>query len=120
MTRQNAIWNCKNPFQGKEPRVLCVCSAGLLRSPTLAWVLGNNGCNTRACGIHDYALIEMDEVLVKWADLIIFVEESLRQQCKLDLTGKNVEVLSIPDKFEFKHPTLVKIIKEQLKEKELM
>jgi predicted protein tyrosine phosphatase len=30
----NRLGNCKNYHQGKFKRVLCVCSAGLLRSPT--------------------------------------------------------------------------------------
>ena len=68
--RKNALWNCKNPYQGRDKRVLCVCSAGLLRSPTIAKVLVMNGYNTRSCGCRDYALIQIDNVLIEWADIV--------------------------------------------------
>jgi len=70
----NALHNCKNPYQGAEKRVLCLCSAGLLRSPTAAYVLQKElGYNTRAAGVTDYALIPVTEVLLKWADEIVCV-----------------------------------------------
>jgi predicted protein tyrosine phosphatase len=72
----NRLGNCGNRFQGGRNRVLCVCSAGMLRSPTIAWVLSNEpyGFNTRAAGISDeYALIPVDEVLLSWADEIVCV-----------------------------------------------
>lgn len=48
----NRIANASNKFQGSYKRVLCVCSAGLLRSPTAALVLSKDpyNFNTRACG----------------------------------------------------------------------
>ena len=47
----NRLGNSRNIYQGKDKRVLCVCSAGLLRSPTAANVLHKEfGYNTRACG----------------------------------------------------------------------
>ena len=69
----NRIWNCKNPYQGNTKKVLCVCSAGLLRSPTAAKVLWKEyGYNTRACGLDvGHALIPIDEVLLTWADEIV-------------------------------------------------
>ena len=48
----NRMWNVSNPWQGDAKRVLCVCSAGLLRSPTAAKVLYDEyGYNTRAAGL---------------------------------------------------------------------
>ena len=35
----NQLANINNPYQGKSKKVLCLCSAGLLRSPTAANVL---------------------------------------------------------------------------------
>jgi len=61
--RMNALHNCTNPHQGTSKKILTVCSGGLLRSPTLANVLHKNyNYNTRSCGVHDYALIQFDEV----------------------------------------------------------
>ncbi len=113
--------NAQNPFQGNRKKVLCVCSAGLLRSPTLAWVLSNEpfGFNTRAAGSQaSYALIPVDQALIDWADLIIFVNEANTNDVlnNFDLSRKEYRTLAIPDNFEFRDPELVRIINEQLKE----
>jgi len=36
----NRIFSNIDDIEGDYKRVLCVCSAGLLRSPTMAWVFG--------------------------------------------------------------------------------
>lgn len=118
MERKNALWNCKNPNQGEFPKALCICSAGLLRSPTVAWVLGNNGYNTRAAGLHDYALIPVDEVLLEWADHVIVMEKEHLDvlMAKFPKLNKVVTVLGIDDCHEFRSPALVRQINEVLKE----
>lgn len=124
MIRQNALWNCKNPHQGNYKRVLTVCSAGLLRSPTIAWVLSNKtDFNCRSAGVHDYALVQVDDVLIKWADLIICAEEAIESiilnKYKDQLEHRTVINLDIPDNFSYRDPKLIKIIEEKLKEREL-
>ena len=53
----NALHNVTNPYQGSEKRVLCLCSAGLLRSARLAQILQQDyNYNTRNAGVSDYAL----------------------------------------------------------------
>lgn len=120
-TRTNAIWNCRNPHQGEYKRVLTVCSAGLLRSPTIAWVLQRDyNCNCRAAGIHDYALVPVDEVLVQWADTIICAEQSMLEYLttKFDLSTKDIYVLDIPDAFGYRNPELIAMIKTKLMEQD--
>lgn len=120
----NRLGNARNPYQGGHLRVLCVCSAGLLRSPTLAWVLGQEpwGYNTRAVGVNDdYALIPMDQVHIKWADKIVFVEKEIRDYAERKfgdklLPDEQLVVLNIPDNFEYRDPELVRIIREQVEE----
>lgn len=114
---QNALWNCKNPHQGKYKKVLAVCSAGLLRSPTIAWVLSQDpyNFNTRAAGTGDYALIQVDDVLLTWADEIVTVDEEKATHLKarlnlLEMFDKPVINLDIPDCFEYRHPKLVEWI----------
>lgn len=115
MIRRNAMHNCTNPNQGKSKKILCVCSAGLLRSPTLAGELYKRGFNTRAAGVHDYALVQVDEVLIKWADVIIFVSAGLRYALEgLVTEGKQMIELNIPDMYEYRHPELVKIINVEI------
>ncbi len=77
MSMMNRLANCNNRFQGDAKRVLCVCSAGLLRSPTAAVVLSQPpfNFNTRAAGaVNEYALIPVDDVLIEWADEIVCME----------------------------------------------
>lgn len=116
--RKNALWNCKNPHQGKYKRVLTVCSAGLLRSPTIAWYIQSvSDYNCRAAGMHDYALVEVDDVLVEWADIIICADSDkyqlLQDKFKHLLEGKKIHNFNIPDIYEYKNPELIEIIKEQ-------
>lgn len=112
--RMNALYNCKNPFQGTEKKVLTICSAGLLRSPTLAWFLGNHNYNTRSCGMHDYALIQIEDILLEWADIIICVHEDIAKLLDLsNFTDKELIVFNIPDEFSFKEKTLLEMIKKE-------
>lgn len=118
---RNRIWNSSNPHQGEFRRTLCVCSAGLLRSPTLAWVLSNApyNRNVRAAGSEDtFALVPVDEVLLAWAQEIVFVNsrnhESLRKRYELRAP---TYVLNIPDAYAFRDPDLVKAIERELTDK---
>ena len=123
MTTFNRLHNMKNPHQGKAKKVLCVCSAGVLRSPTLAWILSNDpfNYNTRAVGTAtDYALIILDEVQLQWADAVVFVDadahrNARREQAEL-IDNMECHVLKIPDKYPFRDPKLVEIATQQLKE----
>lgn len=121
---RNREYNAGNPYQRDFKKVLCVCSAGLLRSPTAAWVLGQEpyNCNTRAVGVgQDYALIPIDAVHVAWADEILCMTEEHHKElmglfpflAKEGREGKpDVYVLGIPDNFAYRDPELVRLIKE--------
>jgi len=119
----NRLYNSKNPAQGMAKRVLCLCSAGLLRSPTLAWVLSNApyDYNTRAAGVNqEYTLIVVDQYLISWADEIVCVEPAIRDQLvefcakeEIDLTDKPMVVLHIPDMYERRAKSLVAMIEKQ-------
>lgn len=116
----NRMFNAGNPHQGDTKRVLCVCSAGLLRSPTAALVLSQEpyNFNTRAAGIEEsYALIPVDEVLLLWADEIVCMTKQHGDMLEiilkgLKITGKQVKVLNIPDNFAYRDPKLMKLIGE--------
>ena len=118
----NRLWNARNPNQGRFQKVLCVCSAGLLRSPTVAWILSNEpfNFNTRAAGsTKTFALIHADEVLLHWADAVVFVnqenfDETTREFPGLLQEDKQIVVLDLPDRFKTRDPELVRIATEQL------
>lgn len=114
----NRLHNAKNPWQGKAKKVLCVCSAGLLRSPTAARVLAEEyNYNTRAAGLDtEHALIPVDDALLYWADEIVCMNNE--QLVRLtDMTehmpGKEYVCLDIPDDYAYMSPALVKLIKER-------
>ena len=113
MDEMNRKYNSKNPYQGKYKRVLCVCSAGLLRSPTVAWVLSNEpyNYNTRAAGIDvGHALIPVDDVLINWADEIVCMDER-QEEVLRSKTEKKIWNLQIGDNFEYRDKGLVEIIR---------
>lgn len=117
----NRLANSGNSFQGDYKKVLCVCSAGLLRSPTAAVVLSQEpyNYNTRAVGINgEYALVALDSVHLSWADEIVVMEPWMEDEIKNRLSqgvlgGKNKKVLclSVPDQFPYRDPELIRLIK---------
>ena len=107
-------WN--NPYQGKDKRVLFVCSAGLLRSATAARIYAQK-YNTRAAGSSDYALIPVTSDLLLWANEVVFVNqenyEAVTKRFNLEDFPCLVKVLDIPDRYEHMHPQLIEAFKEQ-------
>ena len=106
----------KRKGEGNFKRVLCVCSAGILRSATIAWVLSNEPyrCNTRAVGLGDYALIRVTPQLLQWADEIVCADEE-QFDALTRMTNKPVHCLHIPDEYDFRSPELVSAIDAALK-----
>jgi predicted protein tyrosine phosphatase len=115
----NRLHNAKNPYQGDTKKVLCVCSAGLLRSPTAANLLHvEYGYNTRAAGIdRGHALIPVDACLVHWADEIVVTNSWMKKEVEELMPEygptKPIFVLDIPDNFGWNEPALRKIIAEK-------
>ena len=122
LSKRNQLSNIHNSAQGKTKRVLCVCSAGILRSPTLAGHLYEKyKYNTRACGTSkEYALIPITEALITWADLILFVNKENYLQLdreELDLIserGTDVKCLNIEDDYMWNSPELIGNIEFEL------
>jgi predicted protein tyrosine phosphatase len=119
----NRIFNAQNPYQGAFKKVLCVCSAGLLRSPTAAVVLAAEpfNFNTPCAGIEDsYALIPVDEVLLTWADEIVCMTKQhvTMLQDKMDEVKvlRPIKLLSIPDNYAYRDPELMRLIKKAYEE----
>lgn len=115
----NRLHNIRNPYQGDAKRVLCVCSAGLLRSPTAAKVLAQEpyNYNTRACGItKEYALIPFDHVLYTWADEVYVMEQWMKDEIleKHMSAFDKIKVLGIEDNYAYNDPELVQLIKDKV------
>jgi predicted protein tyrosine phosphatase len=118
---KNQLANVGNHFQGDAEKVLVVCSAGLLRSPTVANALHKHfGYNTRAVGsCKDFALIPITQALIWWADEIVFVNwdnwEELDQDEKdeIESVGLKKVILDIPDDYNYGDPELERFVINQ-------
>jgi predicted protein tyrosine phosphatase len=111
-----------NSFQGDYKRVLCVCSAGILRSATAAHILCQDPYhfNTRNVGTASYALIPLTEDLIQWADEIVCMEpehEIVVRQKMIDWAfNKPIVTLHIEDIYEYRDPKLIKLIQQKYNE----
>lgn len=130
--KMNRLANCHNTFQGDHKKILCVCSAGMLRSPTAAHILSSApyNFNTRAVGtVPEYALIPIDEALIVWADVIIcmdFKQAEIVYDLQKDILNsftslndfvlKPVHNLNIEDDYEYRNPHLISILENKFKE----
>jgi predicted protein tyrosine phosphatase len=121
---RNRFAAADNRFQcfDKFPRLLTVCSAGILRSPTAAVVLSQApySYNTRACGTNiDFALTPIDPVLLQWADIIVTMSltQKVAVQEYLEEWGivgqKEVFNFEIPDSYNYRDPELIELIKRK-------
>jgi predicted protein tyrosine phosphatase len=117
MSEINRTFNAKNPFQGSYKKVLCVCSAGLMRSPTAALILSQEpyNYNTRAAGlVKEYALIYADDVLLGWCDEVVCMTTDQENELKAR-TKKPVICLNIPDIYPYRDSALIERIKATYK-----
>ena len=118
-----------NAFQGKHKKVLTVCSAGCLRSPTAAHILSGHpwNFNTRCAGTSsEYAIVPVTEALIVWADVILVMDEwqqrHINEMQNVLATEyeafeyKQVINLDIPDNYEYRDPRLLKIMTEKFEE----
>ena len=117
---RNRAFNMSNPAQGKYKKVFCVCSAGLLRSPTAALVLSQEpfNFNTRAAGMEkDYALVVVDEYLLHWCDEVVCMSRSQELEIKDQFSfDKPVICLNIDDSYDYRDPKLIKLIAKRYQE----
>lgn len=124
----------KNPYQTNTLRVLCVCSVGMLRSPTLANALHSRfGHNTRSCGVTTtHALVPINEALLHWADEIVFVDFDAYDEFTnvphssdmLELLkgqGTDIFILNIPDVYNWNDSELIiNSVNQYLERKKIM
>lgn len=106
-----------NSYQGDYKRVLTVCSANMLRSPTIAHVLSAEpyNFNTRSAGVAGFALIPVTDDLLMWADEIVCADtehalEITKRLNNLDLDTRLIN-LGIPDSYEYRSSNLIDLIK---------
>jgi predicted protein tyrosine phosphatase len=111
-----------NSYQGDYKRVLTVCSANMLRSPTMAVVLSMPpyDYNTRSAGTSSFALIPVTEDLLMWADEIVCADTEhaliIRNKLMEYQLDKPIVNLRIPDNYEYRNPELILMIRRRYDE----
>jgi len=115
-----------NHSQGPAKRLLFVCTAGLLRSPTAAAEAIKRGYNARSCGSNlKLALIPISENLIWWADHIIFMNEDNEYSVRKHLANTNHDLLDeahtkahcwrIPDDYNYGDEGLLWLLDRKFK-----
>jgi predicted protein tyrosine phosphatase len=94
--------------------VLFICSRNQWRSPTAEQVWRKlPGVNVRSAGTSPKAKRPVNAADLQWADVIFVMESKHKQRLQADfrqfLIGKQVEVLDIPDDYQYMAPELVEI-----------
>lgn len=100
-------------------RLLFLCSRNHWRSPTAEAVYQNDPrVEVRSAGVSASARRHVSEKLLRWADLVLVMEHvhkrRLREQFPDLVHELRVEVLDIPDDYEFMNPELVTLIRERV------
>jgi predicted protein tyrosine phosphatase len=133
MIKRNQLGVIFNSYQGKYKKVLTVCSAGCLRSPTAAHILSSEpwNFNTRCAGTsQEYAIVPVTEALIVWADVIVVMDSDMvkhindmQNKLATEFSGgmneydyKQVINLDIEDNYAYRDSELVKIMTEKFKQ----
>lgn len=100
-------------------KLLFLCSRNQWRSPTAEAVYQiDPRVEVRSAGVSASARCRVSEKLLRWADLVLVMEHEhkrrLREQFPELAHELRVEVLDIPDDYEFMNPELVTLIRERV------
>ncbi|MCZ8183332.1 MAG: low molecular weight protein tyrosine phosphatase family protein [Beijerinckiaceae bacterium] len=100
-------------------KLLFVCSANRLRSPTAEQVFaGRPGIETDSAGLLSTADVALSAEQMEWADIIFVMEKrhrtKLSQKFRKQLNGKRVICLDIPDDYAFMQPELVAMLERKV------
>jgi len=100
-------------------KVLFVCSANKLRSPTAEHVFPKReDLEVASAGLNHVADTPLDADLVEWAEFIFVMEKAhrskLQQRFKAELKNTRVICLDIPDKYAFMDSDLVRILEARV------
>jgi predicted protein tyrosine phosphatase len=102
-----------------KPNVLFICSRNKWRSPTAERIYrGNPHIFVRSGGTSTKGYHQVNENDIRWADLIIFMENRHKSKLTAQFRGRvpfpPTEVLGIPDEYEYMDEELIEILKPQV------
>lgn len=100
-------------------KILFLCSRNQWRSPTAEKVYQNDPrVEVRSAGTSASARCRVSEKLLRWADRVMVMEHAHKQRLREHfpeiVPDLCVEVLDIPDDYEFMNPELVALIRDRV------
>lgn len=101
-------------------KVLFVCDANRLRSPTAIELYQHNeDLEVKSAGISREIAIRVTSELLEWADIIFVFEKRHRNLIHKEFNGlywrKSITCLYVPDLYDYMDPDLIYILKQRLK-----
>ena len=99
--------------------LLFICSRNQWRSPTGEQVWRNySGLSVRSAGTSQNARRTVNSKDIQWADVIFVMEEKHKSRLKAQFTRllsyKDIQVLDIPDEYQFMDKELIEIITQSV------
>jgi len=96
--------------------ILFICSKNKWRSRTAESIFKNNGQHiVKSAGTENSARIKVNQKMLDWADVIFVMEQKhkakILDQFELDTTAKELEVLDIPDDYQYMDEELIDVLK---------
>ncbi|MCB9282652.1 MAG: phosphotyrosine protein phosphatase [Lewinellaceae bacterium] len=100
-------------------RILFVCTVNKYRSKTAEKVFGDyEQYETKSAGIDKEAVVQLNQELLDWADLIVVMEKRHRnwlgKKFREAYKTKPVKCLEIPDEYDYMQPELVSELKQKM------
>lgn len=101
-----------------KKRLLFVCAQNQWRSPTAEEVFAVDArFETKSAGVSSSAVHRISEKDLNWADLILCMEDDHKKRIKQLFPHSQlppIEVLDIPDEYEYMDDELIEILKEKV------
>ena len=99
--------------------ILFICSRNQWRSPTGEQVWKNhNELNVRSAGTSPRAKRTVNAKDIQWADVIFVMEEKHKSRLRAEFTRllsyKDIQVLDIPDEYQYMDSELVEIMQQSV------
>lgn len=100
-------------------RLLFICARNQWRSPTAEAIYQNDPrVEVRSAGVSPAARRQVTAKLLLWADQVLVMEHAHKRRLHdrfPELANElNIEVLDIPDDYEFMDPELIELVRERV------
>lgn len=100
-------------------KLLFICSRNQWRSPTAEALFANNSqYEARSAGTANGARVKVTAAHLNWADMIFCMERKhadiLSETFPVELEGKQLITLRIPDEYSFMDPILIDTLQTEL------